>query len=96
MTVRTTSFEKAESGGDAPVETLTQSNKDDRVKHLGYQLSKSERPDLQTAGTVVSGGRGLKNGENFELLYQLASKLNAGVGKKKKKKLFFVIIFLLF
>lgn len=50
---------------------------------MGQELSKSERPDLNSADKVVSGGRGVKSKENFDLVYKLADKLNAGVGASR-------------
>jgi len=85
FSVRGTAFEAAEvSGGsasseDAPaVEVPT-----DMSEWLGQALSKSDRPELTSAKTVISGGRGMKNGENFELLYALADRMNAAVGASR-------------
>lgn len=50
---------------------------------VGQELSKSERPDLSSAQRVVSGGRGVKSKENFDLIYKLADKLNAAVGASR-------------
>ncbi|XP_033117663.1 electron transfer flavoprotein subunit alpha, mitochondrial-like [Anneissia japonica] len=85
LTVRGTSFEAcADSGGSAatePAPTAELSN--DLSSYEGQMLSKSDRPELTSASTVISGGRGMKNGENFEMLYTLASKLNAAVGASR-------------
>lgn len=50
---------------------------------MGQELSKSDRPELTSASTVISGGRGMKNGENFKLLYDLADKMGAAVGASR-------------
>lgn len=85
ITVRGTSFEPAETGGSGsstePGPTVSQAN--ELSQFVGQELSKSDRPELTSAKTVVSGGRGMKNGENFNLLYKLAEKLNAAVGASR-------------
>jgi Electron transfer flavoprotein, alpha subunit len=53
------------------------------TKYGGVQSEKTERPDLQVASTVISGGRGVGSAENFELLYELADKLGASVGASR-------------
>lgn len=85
ITVRGTSFEPAElSGGSAGSEPLPVSDLPlDMSQFIGQELSKSDRPELTAAKTVVSGGRGMKSGENFEMLYKLADKLNAAVGASR-------------
>merc|ERR1711934_1015628 len=50
---------------------------------VGQELTKSDRPELASASIVVAGGRGMKSGENFQLLYDLADKLNAAVGASR-------------
>jgi electron transfer flavoprotein alpha subunit len=50
---------------------------------VGQQLAKSDRPSLTAARVVISGGRGLQNGENFKILYELADKMNAAVGASR-------------
>jgi len=61
--------------GLAPVNSLSQ--------WIDQQLSKSDRPELTGAKVVISGGRGLKSGENFQLLYDLADRLGAAVGASR-------------
>jgi electron transfer flavoprotein alpha subunit len=85
LTIRTTSFEKAAiSGGSAAVEEKnvpeTESRKSDFVKD---ELTVSDRPELTSADIVISGGRGMQNGENFNLLEAVANKLNAAVGASR-------------
>ena len=85
LTIRTTSFQKAAiSAGSATVEEKnvpeTESRKSDFVKD---ELTVSDRPELTSADIVISGGRGMQNGENFNLLEAVASKLNAAVGASR-------------
>jgi electron transfer flavoprotein alpha subunit len=87
LTVRVTSFDKAvatTSAGSAPAETVAPAEtKGAHSVWKSDQIVKNERPALVGASVVVSGGRGLKNGENFKLLYDLADKLGAAVGASR-------------
>lgn len=84
LTVRGTSFEAASvGGGKASVEKADSSSDNSLSKWLKADLSKSDRPELTAARVVISGGRGMKNGENFSLLYELADKMNAAVGASR-------------
>ncbi|XP_044765187.1 electron transfer flavoprotein subunit alpha, mitochondrial [Coccinella septempunctata] len=85
ITVRGTNFEADKlEGGSVPQETVPgDSFKTDLTEFISQELSKSDRPDLASANVVVSGGRGLKSGDNFKLLYDLADKLNAAVGASR-------------
>ncbi len=71
-------------GGSAKIEQAPGGDyKSSIIEFVKQELSKSDRPDLASAKIVVSGGRGLKSGENFQLLYTLADKLNAAVGTSR-------------
>lgn len=84
LTVRTTAFDQvANEGGSAQIETLSSAHDAALSSFVGEELAQSDRPDLTAAGVVVSGGRGLQNGENFELLYTLADKLGGAVGASR-------------
>ncbi|KAK3802253.1 hypothetical protein RRG08_004540 [Elysia crispata] len=84
ITVRGTAFEPAEVGGSAPTENAPgEAANSDLSSFVGQELSKSDRPELASAKAVVAGGRGLKSGENFKLLYDLADKLDAAVGASR-------------
>ena len=84
ITVRTTGFEAAALGGTASVENLVAAADLGQSKLVGRELTKSERPELTAAKIIVSGGRGLGNGENYhKLLEPLADKLNAALGASR-------------
>ena len=83
ITVRTTAFKVAELGGAAPVEAAPAAAESGLSGFVGRELSKSERPELTSARVIVSGGRGMQNGENFALLEALADKLGAAVGASR-------------
>ena len=82
--IRTTSFEPAsEEGGSAAVAAVDSAEISTQVSFVGQELSTSDRPELTSAGVVVSGGRGMQNGENFSMLDDIAEKLNAAVGASR-------------
>jgi electron transfer flavoprotein alpha subunit len=83
ITVRATAFEPAAAGGSAPVEALAAVADTGQSAVTGRNLTKSARPELAAARIVVSGGRGMGNGENFKLLEALADKLGAAVGASR-------------
>ncbi|KAK7200953.1 electron-transfer-flavoprotein, alpha polypeptide [Novymonas esmeraldas] len=80
-TVRGTAFERTEAeGGSATVADLAATPAAGKAKFVEDKLSKSDKPDLTTAASVISGGRGMKNGDNFKVLEELAAPLHAAVG----------------
>lgn len=80
-TVRGTSFERANTaGGSASISDVATGDAVGKSKWVEDLIAKSDKPDLTTAPTVVAGGRGLKNGDNFKLLSELAAPLKAAVG----------------
>lgn len=83
-TVRSSAFDPvAAEGGSAQVEAISNAKPNELSKFVGEELAKSDRPELAAADVVVSGGRGMGNGENFELIYKLADKLGAAVGASR-------------
>ena len=83
-TVRTASWKAAEGSGGASVEQREAgASPASHTRFVGMEVEGGERPDLQSAARVVSGGRALGSEENFELIYQLADKLGAGVGASR-------------
>ncbi|KAM4748359.1 electron transfer flavoprotein subunit alpha, mitochondrial [Rhinophrynus dorsalis] len=84
FTIRGTSFEVASSsGGNATLDTVSAPAPVGLSEWLQQSLTKSDRPELTSAKVVVSGGRGLKSGDNFKLLYDLADELHAAVGASR-------------
>ena len=84
ITIRPTSFEACEtSGGSAPVEKIEATEEFKLSKFVKREEVKSDRPELGTARVVVSGGRGMQNGENFKLITDIADKLNAAIGASR-------------
>lgn len=83
ITVRPTAFKAAEMTGSAPIESVGAGPNPGVSQFVGEELSKSERPELASAKIVVSGGRGMQNGENFKMLDRVADRLKAGVGASR-------------
>ncbi len=84
VTVRATGFDAAAAtGGTASVESVAAPADTAQVQVLGQELTKSDRPELTSARVVISGGRGMQNGENFKMLEALAGKLNAAIGASR-------------
>jgi electron transfer flavoprotein alpha subunit len=84
MTVRAASWPATESGGVAIIEQRTPaSSAVGHTRYIGLNSAGGERPDLQSATKVVSGGRALGSAEGFALIYRLADKLGAGVGASR-------------
>ena len=84
LTVRGTAFDAASAdGGSAAIEAVASAHDAGKSAFVGEEVAKSDRPELTAAKIVVSGGRGMGNGENFSLIYSLADKLGSGVGASR-------------
>ena len=85
ITVRASSFDPvAAEGGSAAIEKIAAAASDGKSAYMGEELSKSERPELTAARVIISGGRGMQNGENFtKLIEPIADKLGAAVGASR-------------
>jgi electron transfer flavoprotein alpha subunit len=84
ITVRTIKFEAAaDTGGSATIEVISGGVDDGLSSWISQAVSGGDKVELTSAGIVVSGGRGMKNGENFAMLQSVASKLGAAVGASR-------------
>ncbi len=83
ITVRTTAFADAEIDGSAAIESSDFAVEQGAAQFVGEKLSESERPELTSASIIISGGRGMQDGENFVLLEKVADKLGAAIGASR-------------
>ena len=83
VTIRTASFDAAGEGGSAEIETISVGDHPGLSKWIEDKVAKSDRPELTSAGVVVSGGRGVGSEEDFKLIETLADKLGAAVGASR-------------
>ena len=83
-TVRVASFQAAAGGGSGTVEQKTLAvTLPSHTRYIGARSGSTDRPDLQTAARVISGGRALGSADNFKLLFSLADKIGAAVGASR-------------
>ncbi|MCR9150005.1 MAG: FAD-binding protein [Rhodobacteraceae bacterium] len=83
VSIRTSSFDAAGMGGSAPVETVAVPADPGLAEWLEDKVAASDRPELTSAGIVVSGGRGVGSKDSFDLIEKLADKLGAAVGASR-------------
>ncbi len=84
ITVRTTAFDAvAAEGGSATVEPCAAAHDAGVSQFIREEVAQSDRPELTSASVVISGGRGMQNGDNFSLLEGIADKLNAAIGASR-------------
>ena len=84
ITVRTTAFDAAPAeGGSASVEACAAAHDAGVSQFIREEVAVSDRPELTSASVVISGGRGMQNGDNFSLLEGIADKLNAAIGASR-------------
>ncbi|MFG6159716.1 electron transfer flavoprotein subunit alpha/FixB family protein [Halomonas sp. 1390] len=83
ITVRATAFDAVAEGGSAAIEAVDFVADNAQSSFVGEELAQSDRPELGAAKVVVSGGRGMGNGENFKLLDGIADKLGAAIGASR-------------
>ncbi|WP_113910974.1 electron transfer flavoprotein subunit alpha/FixB family protein [Roseovarius dicentrarchi] len=83
VTIRTSTFDAAPDGGSAPVETISAAVDPGLSEWIEDKLAASDRPDLTSAGVVVSGGRGVGSEEDFKMIEALADALGAAIGASR-------------
>jgi electron transfer flavoprotein alpha subunit len=83
MTIRTSTFDLAPMGGSAPVEAIATGDNPGLSEWVEDKVAASDRPELTSAGVVVSGGRGVGSEADFALIEKLADKLGAAVGASR-------------
>ncbi len=83
VSVRTSTFDAAGEGGSASVEAVAAAGNAGLSEWVEDKVAESDRPELTSAGVVVSGGRGVGSEEDFALIEKLADKLNAAVGASR-------------
>jgi electron transfer flavoprotein alpha subunit len=83
ITVRTTGFNAAATGGSTAVENITAVADSGKSAFVSREVAKSDRPELTAAKVIVSGGRGMGSGDNFKILEPLADKLGAAMGASR-------------
>ena len=84
ITVRSTAFDAAEaSGGSATIESISGTGSSQLSEFESSELSGNERPELTSAGIIISGGRGMQDSANFAMLENVADKLGAAVGASR-------------
>lgn len=83
LTVRSSAFNAVAGGNNAPVEAISIAKDAGLSVFVAEELTKSERPELTAARVIISGGRGMQNGDNFKLLDGIADKLSAAIGASR-------------
>ena len=84
LSIRGTGFDPISGeGGSAAIEPVDAVHENGSSEFVGESLAKSERPELTSAGIVISGGRGMQSGDNFTLLEGIADKLGAAIGASR-------------
>lgn len=83
ITVRASAFDAAAEEGGAEVITISALPASEQASFVSQELTESERPELTAADVIISGGRGMQNGDNFALLNGIADKLGAAIGASR-------------